>query len=741
MVKQKQVKQLLYDKTLDIIAITESKRNTDHPVIELHRDYKWIGKDRVNGIGGGVGFLLNSKSISVNDDNLLGSKTDTLERLWISVRSAYTTIAIGVVYFPVDNKPEKYDDAQKLQDELVQNIGNLQNTYDKIILVGDFNGKIRQFRAPKKQSSNGDLLEDLVDITDMIILNTDEKCTGEVTWNRGPLKSVIDYALCSSAMYDTIESMCIDEEQHYSIGSDHNFFIIKAHLPGKTSKASRPQPKCNKVNTWNIKDNTNWSNFETAVNKCFSDWNSDVYTNIDLMWDDFKSRLLHAGSQAIGYKSYSDKRDYWDKEIGNLIHNRKQANRLYRIWSKLPSCSPELLNILWEDYLEKKRLVTNRIKQNMITHKIKMITENASKASNNPRSYWKMLKKLNKSNEYPLRIRDPDDPNIIIDDPIKIKEILTNYWSNIGRSENVTQSDMKDRLALLQTSAPDPGAFTTVIFNETTIKIAIKKLKNGKATGTDGIPSEFLKNGGQTIQGILLELFQKAQLLEALPNQWYEGIVKPLHKDGNREVLNNYRGITISSVVYKVIVSIMENQVMDFAEANDLFGDNHGAFRRGRRCEDHIFSLKGICALRKSKKKKTFLAFLDISKAFDTIDRTTLFNFIWDKGIQGKAWHMIHLLYKNVDNRVIFGEYESDMYQVINGLKQGCVLSPCLFNLVMTDLELMLSSCNGVEINEHKVHGLFYADDIVLFADNDGDLLNMLDMAFKFSQKWNLKFN
>ena len=94
---------------------------------------------------------------------------------------------------------------------------------------------------------------------------------------------------------------------------------------------------------------------------------------------------------------------------------------------------------------------------------------------------------------------------------------------------------------------------------------------------------------------------------------------------------------------------------------------------------------------RRSKGKKTFLGFLDVSKAFDTIDRDRLFTYLWDKGnIQGKAWQMIHMLYKHVDNKVIFGKYESELYEVINGVKQGCISSPCLFNLAMTDLRNML---------------------------------------------------
>jgi hypothetical protein len=83
-------------------------------------------------------------------------------------------------------------------------------------------------------------------------------------------------------------------------------------------------------------------------------------------------------------------------------------------------------------------------------------------------------------------------------------------------------------------------------------------------------------------------------LLERFPAEWHQGIINPIHKSGDRGSLNNYRGITITSNVYKAFASLVENQVVSFAEKNNLFGDYQGAFRRNRRLEDHIFALKGI---------------------------------------------------------------------------------------------------------------------------------------------------
>jgi exonuclease III len=729
------MKHLLSQHKFDLVAISESKRDADHPVTEIHNDYTWIGKDRTKGKGGGIGFLCNKNSLSIQDDDLLNSKSDDKERLWINVKVGTVSMAVGVVYFPVDNVVK--EDSNQLHNELIVNIAHLQQKYEHILLMGDFNGKVTAFKDPDKISHNGTLLESLVETTGFTLLNLSEKCSGKVTWSRGNQHSTIDYALCSPGMYDLITSVLIDEDHMYSVGSDHNVMAVKANI----NPSSHETRKSEEVKRWNISENTNWTEFQQAIDHCLIDFKSTQYHNPDDMWKDIKAHLSEAGSKAVGYKNYKNKRAYWDKEIDKMIKDRRQASRMYRIWSGHPDSSPELLALLWDEYLEKKKQVSDKIKSNLIAHKTKVITTNAAKATKNPRAFWNMLRKLNHSSAYPLRIRDPDNHDNIIDDPIEIKKKLSTYWSSLGTNNSNAKPDLSAKVHQLEFTAPTPDSLHSVTIDEDSLKAAISKLKNGKATGVDNLPGEFIKYGGPKLHSVILDLLRLVKLTENLPQDWYEGIVKPIHKDGNREYLANYRGITISCVVYKVLVTIIEQQVMNFIEDKNLLGENHGAFRKGRRCEEHIFSLKGVCSIRKSAKQKTYLAFLDISKAFDTVDRDTLFHHLWNMGIQGKTWNIIRMLYSKVDNKVIFGQLESEPFEVYNGLKQGCVLSPTLFNLVMVDLESSLKGHGGVTIGSHTINGLFYADDIVLFANTEPALQDMLNVATQFGNKWGLRFN
>ena len=138
-------------------------------------------------------------------------------------------------------------------------------------------------------------------------------------------------------------------------------------------------------------------------------------------------------------------------------------------------------------------------------------------------------------------------------------------------------------------------------------------------------------------------------------------------------------------------IPVLEEMVMNYLEENNVLGEVQGAVRKGRRTEDYIFTLQGIYVLFVNKKKcKTYLAFLDLSKAFDRVWRDGLFYLLWKNGIQGKCWKLLKSLYSKVSNKVLFGQHETEFFDQEFGLKQRCILSPTLFSVLMNDLVSML---------------------------------------------------
>ncbi len=319
----------------------------------------------------------------------------------------------------------------------------------------------------------------------------------------------------------------------------------------------------------------------------------------------------------------------------------------------------------------------------------------------------------------------------------KIRDILSEHFQSFG-IKSMSNANFKkhidDFVEKIDNNEIQESSPVSIKLHSVKITELLSSLKLGKACGPDGLPNEFLKYGGNAIVDTLVKLFTLITDIEVVPNEWHEGIIKPLLKCGSCYDLDNYRGITLTSNVYKLYCKVIEDNLMEHIESQNVLGEEQGAFRKDRRTEDNLFTLQGLCSIQKSNKKKTYLAFLDLSKAFDRVWRSGLFYLLWENGIQGKCWRMLRALYSSVSNKVLFGNIETEPFEQDVGLKQGCVLSPTLFSVLMNDLSKMFETQGfGVEISGSFIKSLLFADDVVLIAKSEDELQAMLDIADEFA--------
>ena len=274
------------------------------------------------------------------------------------------------------------------------------------------------------------------------------------------------------------------------------------------------------------------------------------------------------------------------------------------------------------------------------------------------------------------------------------------------------------------------------------VAVAIGKLKIGKATGIDGICGEILKFGGPTLVEAVWRLCKEIFFLERIPVDWARGLIFPIHKSGDKRLPTNYRGITLLSVVGKVYATILNDRLMEWCESRHVLVEEQAGFRRGRSTIDHIFVLTEAIASRKSKRRATFCAFLDIQKAYDTVFRQGVWSRLLDIGVYGKLWRVIRNLYEVVESSVLLGEVMTDWFGSKVGLRQGCVLAPLLFLIFIDGLARVVKQAGGgVKVGDDLLNILLFADDIVLIADNPAELQKLLDAAYDYSRKWRFKFN
>ena len=175
---------------------------------------------------------------------------------------------------------------------------------------------------------------------------------------------------------------------------------------------------------------------------------------------------------------------------------------------------------------------------------------------------------------------------------------------------------------------------------DTEVSKAIDQLQNYKAPGQDGVIGEILKTGGEKIRKAVLVLCCVAWKNERVPNDWMQGVVVPLYKDGDERDPMNCRGITLLSIAGKVYNRVLGNRLMSFAERGKMgIVEEQGGFRPERGTEDQLFILTEV--LRARTGRTTYTAFIDVKKAYDTVWRNGLWKRLWDEGVRGKMWRVI----------------------------------------------------------------------------------------------------
>jgi hypothetical protein len=186
----------------------------------------------------------------------------------------------------------------------------------------------------------------------------------------------------------------------------------------------------------------------------------------------------------------------------------------------------------------------------------------------------------------------------------------------------------------------------------------------------------------------------------------------------------------------------MGARLEEIVEHEDWLGEIQGGFRRKRGTTDNLFVITELMDQAKKKKKPLYMAFVDLRKAYDTVWRGGLWSCLEKKGLGGKFLNIVKELYKDHSRRVRTVGGMTDWIRCNKGVKQGCVLSPMLFALYVADIgERMQENMKGVHIGNIKVSGLFFADDLIVFAESERDLRDQLGLLHMYTTQKRLQIN
>ena len=271
---------------------------------------------------------------------------------------------------------------------------------------------------------------------------------------------------------------------------------------------------------------------------------------------------------------------------------------------------------------------------------------------------------------------------------------------------------------------------------------AIKRLKDGKAAGEDQITNEFLKASTPNIQEAIANLFNQCLSTRCYP--WKTSLVTPLFKKGDRYDPNNYRAIAVASNLGKLFSSILLTRLLNFRSVNFPDPPNQLGFCKGAQTADHVLTLKTTVDKYTQGRSRLYSAFVDYSKAFDTVCREALLFKLYEYGVRGRFFGVLCDMYRGSTAKVKLLGKLSKAIDVEIGTEQGHPLSPELFKVYVHELSTQLDIATGIQsptLAGRRITHLLWADDLVLLALDPASLQNLLKVLEDYCVTWGLTVN
>ena len=353
----------------------------------------------------------------------------------------------------------------------------------------------------------------------------------------------------------------------------------------------------------------------------------------------------------------------------------------------------------------------------------------------NPRGYMNIVKSLRDGS---FDKKHSNDSEFIC--PEKWRE---HFSSLLGPPVATTEND-KDLIEYIESNCNKFESELGAPITRTEFLEGVTGLANNKAISFDKISNEILKVSKLVIVGPTLRLFNTILSSGIYPSQWKLDILSPLHKSGDKNDPNNFRGVAVSSCFGKLFNKILHKRLEKWCNGKGFLSEEQGSSKAGSRTTDHLLIVRFLIDKYARKKGgKLYTCFVDLRKAFDTVPRIKLFHcLLKEYSIGGKFLKVIQEMYKDNKIFVKLSDGLLEPFKTTVSVKQGCVLSPILFNLYIDKIcRVFDQSCDPVTINDRKLNCLLWADDLLLVSQTATGLQNAINKMYNFYTELGLHIN
>ena len=268
----------------------------------------------------------------------------------------------------------------------------------------------------------------------------------------------------------------------------------------------------------------------------------------------------------------------------------------------------------------------------------------------------------------------------------------------------------------------------------------IKCLKCNKSAGPDGLVGEHFKFSSPKLHNILAVFISSMFVHGYMPDALIKSTLIPIVKNKCMSLsdIGNYRPIALSNVMTKIVERVMMIRMDVYLWTQP----NQFGFQKDSGTDQCIYVFKELVNSYLRSGSTVYCCFLDASKAFDRVNHSRLMNILIERGVPLFIIRMLNFWYSKQSMSVRWGSVVSETFSIKNGVRQGSVLSPYLFNIYVNDLSVLLESVPcGLSYGNGKLNHIMYADDIVLMSPSAGALQSMLNICERFAADADLLFN